>query len=175
MIRAAPLSTDGVGRRPVVGGLQRLQLQHAELRHQQQFRHATAASCGERRGSAQCPPNMPRRNSSAAGDTRPIRREADRARTVNTARGLCKSPVCHRQGPERRRHDASGRRSPADRTAAQGQPDGKNYIGPDGDVGVAAGSRDRLVRRPGARSRATSILMPPTATATWCTCAARQA
>ena len=51
--------------------------------------------------------------------------------------------LCHRQGTDRRRDDAPGRPAPADRTAAQGQPDGRNYIGPDGEPG--GGPQDREI------------------------------
>ena len=64
-------------------------------------------------------------------------READRARTVNTARGLCKSPYVIAKGPSGgvMMHLADDRQPTELRL--KGSPDGKNYIGPDGDVGVA--------------------------------------
>ncbi len=89
-----------------------------------------------------------------------------RARPVQVA-------LCDRQGAGRRRHDAPGGRAPADRAAAQGQPRGQELH--------RAGRRRPASRRTvkscpstaGCWSRATSIPTPPTATATWSTCAAR--
>ena len=77
-------------------------------------------------------------------------KEADRARTINTARGLCKSPYVIAKGPSGgvMMHLADERQPTELRL--KGSPDGKNYIGPDGDAGVAAGSRNRVVRRAGA-------------------------
>jgi hypothetical protein len=64
-------------------------------------------------------------------------READRARTVNTARGLCKSPYIIAKGPSGgvMMHLADDRQPTELRL--KGSPDGRNYIGPDGDAGVA--------------------------------------
>lgn len=64
-------------------------------------------------------------------------KEADRARTVNTARGLCKSPYVIAKGPSGgvMMHLADERQPTELRL--KGSPDGKNYIGPDGDAGVA--------------------------------------
>ena len=106
--------------------------QHAELR-QRQFRHSAAAAAGRRRrdalqirgGGIRRPLGLhvlPKGSGSGAD-------HQHGARAVQVA-------LCDRQGAGRWRHDASGRRTPADRIAAQGQPDGKNYIGPDGDAGV---------------------------------------
>ena len=63
--------------------------------------------------------------------------EADRARTINTARGLCKSPYVIAKGPGGgvMMHLADDRQPTELRL--KGSPDGKNYIGPDGDAGVA--------------------------------------
>ena len=64
-------------------------------------------------------------------------READRARTVNTARGLCKSPYVIAKGPSGgvMMHLADDRQPTELRL--KGSPDGRNYIGPDGNAGVA--------------------------------------
>src|ERR1700755_2837389 len=63
-------------------------------------------------------------------------KEADRARTINTARGLCRSPYVIAKGPGGgvMMHLADDRQPTELRL--KGSPDGKNYIGPDGDVGV---------------------------------------
>jgi hypothetical protein len=63
-------------------------------------------------------------------------KEADRARTINTARGLCKSPYVIAKGPSGgvMMHLADDRQPTELRL--KGSPDGKNYIGPDGDAGV---------------------------------------
>ena len=64
-------------------------------------------------------------------------KDADRARTVNTARGLCRSPYVIAKGPGGgvMMHLAD-ERQPSE-LRLKGSPDGKNYIGPDGDAGVA--------------------------------------
>ena len=64
-------------------------------------------------------------------------READRERTVNTARGLCRSPYVIAKGPSGgvMMHLADDRQPTELRL--KGSPDGKNYIGPDGNAGVA--------------------------------------
>lgn len=63
-------------------------------------------------------------------------KEADRARTINTARGLCKSPYVIAKGPGGgvMMHLADERQPTELRL--KGSPDGKNYIGPDGDAGM---------------------------------------
>jgi hypothetical protein len=63
-------------------------------------------------------------------------KEADRARTINTARGLCKSPYVIAKGPGGgvMMHLAD-ERQPTELRLKAG-PDGKNYIGPDGDAGM---------------------------------------
>jgi len=63
-------------------------------------------------------------------------KEADRARTINTARGLCKSPYVIAKGPSGgvMMHLAD-ERQPSE-LRLKGSPDGRNYIGPDGDAGV---------------------------------------
>ena len=64
-------------------------------------------------------------------------KEADRARTINTARGLCRSPYVIAKGPTGgvMMHLAD-ERQPSE-LRLKGSADGKNYIGPDGDAGVA--------------------------------------
>jgi hypothetical protein len=64
-------------------------------------------------------------------------KEADRARTINTARGLCKSPYVIAKGPGGgvMMHLADDRQPTELRL--KGSSEGKNYIGPDGDAGVA--------------------------------------
>ena len=63
-------------------------------------------------------------------------KEADRARTINTARGLCRSPYVIAKGPSGgvMMHLAD-ERQPSE-LRLKGSPSGKNYIGPDGEVGV---------------------------------------
>ena len=63
-------------------------------------------------------------------------KEADRARTVNTARGLCKSPYVIAKGPGGgvMMHLADERQPTELRL--KGSPSGKNYIGPDGEAGL---------------------------------------
>lgn len=63
-------------------------------------------------------------------------KEADRARTINTARGLCRSPYVIAKGPGGgvMMHLADERQATELRLKAT--PDGKNYIGPDGEAGV---------------------------------------
>jgi hypothetical protein len=63
--------------------------------------------------------------------------EADRARTVAQARGLCKTPYVIARGPTGgvMMHLADDKQPSELRL--KGSPDGKNYIGPDGDAGVA--------------------------------------
>jgi hypothetical protein len=64
-------------------------------------------------------------------------KEADRARTVNTARGLCRSPYVIAKGPSGgiMMHLAD-QRQPSE-LRLKGSSDGKNYIGPDGPAGDA--------------------------------------
>jgi hypothetical protein len=64
-------------------------------------------------------------------------KEADRARTINTARGLCRSPYVIAKGPGGgvMMHLADDRQPSELRL--KGSTEGKNYIGPDGDAGVA--------------------------------------
>jgi hypothetical protein len=64
-------------------------------------------------------------------------KEADRARTVNTARGLCRSPYVIAKGPSGgiMMHQAD-QRQPSE-LRLKGSTDGKNYIGPDGPAGEA--------------------------------------
>ena len=66
-----------------------------------------------------------------------FQKEADRARTVKTASGLCKSPYVIAKGPSGgiMMHLAD-ERQPSE-LRLKGSPEGKNYIGPDGDSGVA--------------------------------------
>jgi hypothetical protein len=63
-------------------------------------------------------------------------KEADRARTINTARGLCRSPYVIAKGPGGgvMMHLAD-ERQPTELRLKAG-PDGKNYIGPEGDAGM---------------------------------------
>lgn len=63
-------------------------------------------------------------------------KEADRARTINTARGLCRSPYVIAKGPGGgvMMHLADERQASELRLKASA--DGKNYIGPDGEAGV---------------------------------------
>jgi hypothetical protein len=63
-------------------------------------------------------------------------KEADRARTINTARGLCRSPYVIAKGPGGgvMMHLADDRQPSELRL--KGSANGKNYIGPDGDAGV---------------------------------------
>ena len=63
-------------------------------------------------------------------------KEADRTRTVNTARGLCRSPYVIAKGPGGgvMMHLAD-ERQPSE-LRLKGSPSGKNYIGPDGEAGV---------------------------------------
>jgi hypothetical protein len=64
-------------------------------------------------------------------------KETDRTRTVNTARGLCRSPYVIAKGPGGgvMMHLADERQPTELRL--KGSPSGKNYIGPDGEAGVA--------------------------------------
>jgi hypothetical protein len=63
--------------------------------------------------------------------------EADRARTISVARGQCKTPYVIAKGPGGgiMMHLAD-EKQPSE-LRLKGSPDGKNYIGPDGDAGVA--------------------------------------
>jgi hypothetical protein len=63
-------------------------------------------------------------------------KEADRARTIATARKLCKSPYVIARGPGGgvMMHLADEKQPTELRL--KGSADGKNYIGPDGDAGV---------------------------------------
>ena len=62
-------------------------------------------------------------------------KEADRARTINTARGLCRTPYVIAKGPGGgvMMHLADDRQPSELRL--KGSSDGRNYIGPDGDAG----------------------------------------
>jgi hypothetical protein len=62
-------------------------------------------------------------------------KEADRARTINTARGLCRSPYVIAKGPGGgvMMHLADERQPTELRL--KGSADGRNYIGPDGEAG----------------------------------------
>ena len=68
--------------------------------------------------------------------------EADRARTVNTARGLCRNPYVIARGPSGgvMMHLAD-QRQPSE-LLLKGSSDGKNFIGPDGPAG---GEQDREI------------------------------
>jgi hypothetical protein len=68
--------------------------------------------------------------------------EADRQRTVNTARGLCRNPYVIARGPSGgvMMHLAD-QRQPSE-LRLKGSSDGKNYIGPDGPAG---GEQDREI------------------------------
>jgi hypothetical protein len=68
--------------------------------------------------------------------------EADRARTVNTARGLCRNPYVIARGPSGgvMMHLAD-QRQPSE-LRLKGSADGRNYIGPDGPAG---GEQDREI------------------------------
>ena len=63
--------------------------------------------------------------------------EADKVRTVNTARGLCRNPYVIARGPSGgvMMHLAD-QRQPSE-LRLKGSADGRNYIGPDGDAGSA--------------------------------------
>jgi hypothetical protein len=63
-------------------------------------------------------------------------KEADRARTIATARGLCKSPYVIAKGPGGgvMMHLADERQPTELRL--KGNAEGRNFIGPDGDAGV---------------------------------------
>jgi hypothetical protein len=63
-------------------------------------------------------------------------KEADRARTINTARGLCRSPYVIAKGPSGgiMMHLADERQPTELRL--KGSPEGKNYIGLEGDAPV---------------------------------------
>ncbi len=62
-------------------------------------------------------------------------KEADRARTINTARGLCRSPYVIAKGPGGgvMMHLADERQPTELRL--KGSANGRNYIGPDGEAG----------------------------------------
>ena len=64
-------------------------------------------------------------------------KEADRARTINTARGLCRSPYVIAKGPGGgiMMHLADERQPSELRLKAN--PEGRNFIGPDGEAGAA--------------------------------------
>lgn len=68
--------------------------------------------------------------------------EADKARTINTARGLCRNPYVIARGPSGgvMMHLAD-QRQPSE-LRLKGSSDGKNYIGPDGEAG---GAQDREI------------------------------
>ena len=77
-------------------------------------------------------------------------KEADRARTINIARGLCRSPYVIAKGPGGgvMMHLADDRQPSELRL--KGSPEGKNYIGPDGDAGIAQDRENRVIRWSGA-------------------------
>jgi hypothetical protein len=68
--------------------------------------------------------------------------EADKARTINTARSLCRNPYVIARGPSGgvMMHLAD-QRQPSE-LRLKGSSDGKNYIGPDGEAG---GAQDREI------------------------------
>ena len=63
-------------------------------------------------------------------------KEADRARTINTARGLCRSPYVIAKGPGGgvMMHLADERQASELRLKAN--PEGRNFIGPEGEAGI---------------------------------------
>ncbi len=69
-------------------------------------------------------------------------KEADRARTVKTASGLCRSPYVIAKGPDGgiMMHLAD-QRQPTE-LRLKGGPDGKNYIGPANEPGGSAQDRE---------------------------------
>jgi hypothetical protein len=71
-------------------------------------------------------------------------KEADRARTVKTAGGLCRSPYVIAKGPGGgiMMHLAD-QRQPTE-LRLKGSPEGKNYIGPPNDPGGSAQDREIL-------------------------------
>src|ERR1700744_3891417 len=64
-------------------------------------------------------------------------KEADRARTINTARGLCRSPYVITKGPTGGVMMHLADEKQASELRLKGSTDGRNYIGPDGPAGVA--------------------------------------
>jgi hypothetical protein len=64
-------------------------------------------------------------------------KEADKTRTIRTAQGLCRSPYVISKGPTGgvMMHLADERQ--ASELRLKGSADGRNYIGPDGEPGVA--------------------------------------
>jgi hypothetical protein len=64
-------------------------------------------------------------------------KEADRARTVKTAQGLCRSPYVITKGPTGGVMMHLADEKQASELRLKGSSDGRNYIGPDGDAGVA--------------------------------------
>jgi hypothetical protein len=69
-------------------------------------------------------------------------KETDRARTIKTAQGLCRSPYVISKGPTGgvMMHLADERQ--ASELRLKGSGDGRNYIGPDGEP---AGAQDREI------------------------------
>jgi hypothetical protein len=68
--------------------------------------------------------------------------EADKARTVNSARGLCRNPYVIARGPSGGvMMHLPDQRQPSE-LRLKGSSDGKNYIGPDGEAG---GAQDREI------------------------------
>ena len=63
--------------------------------------------------------------------------EADRARTINAARGLCKTPYVIAKGPTGGIMMNLADEKQVSEMRLKGSADGKNYIGPDGDAGIA--------------------------------------
>jgi hypothetical protein len=63
--------------------------------------------------------------------------EADRARTINAARGQCRTPYVIAKGPTGGVMMNLADEKQVSEMRLKGSSDGKNYIGPDGDAGVA--------------------------------------
>ena len=64
-------------------------------------------------------------------------READKARTIKVAQGLCKNPYVIAKGPSGGLMMNLPDARELSELQLKGSPDGKNYIGPAGEVGVA--------------------------------------
>ncbi|MEI8150432.1 MAG: hypothetical protein WCG92_02400 [Hyphomicrobiales bacterium] len=63
-------------------------------------------------------------------------KEADRARTINTARGLCRSPYVMAKGPSGGIMMHLADESQPTELRLKGTAEGRNYIGPDGPAAV---------------------------------------
>ena len=63
-------------------------------------------------------------------------KEADRARTINTARGLCRSPYVIAKGPSGGIMMHLADESQPTELRLKGTAEGRNYIGPDGPAAV---------------------------------------